>query len=856
MTVLAVEPTQLTLLGPPGLTDAEQRQADQLEREGNAAKTLAEIALVLGGAFLLYRMFAARRIAASLPPRPEATTLRLLAMAAWHSFSPSWLKMTGGAVAAAYTMGVIDARLGDVPPDLLNLFAQQYAQDMGVYFNETSADALEEGFHAYVNRKLPKRMAAERVLKAYGITPKQMRAVVAAEQLGAMRVTTAVELRVDAKTERYVETQLLRRAQDLGDNEAFTAMRRGKQLTWMYLLKHNKISANAKRRWITAHDEKVCKYCGPLHGVAVGITEPFKTALGPVWVPSLHPNCRCDITLEIPTTELFTKRFDPSQRRDESGRWTDMGTRLNQMSSPAAKVETNLRHSKQAARYVVEPRYLTTPLRERDREMATLARGAALWSRNSIYVDRARKMSDGDNAYFAAKLRSKRLSSGSDRALRSLVDAVSDAPATAPTLYRGLNVTQDHLESLKPGVELDLPLSSFSASRNLSVSFATAFGPMIAQRRAAREGTEYVPGAPLLLILDEKAKALNISPLVAERQAEWISQGKFTVVGVDKVDDLNVVMLRQTSAEEFGKADWWRELDHPRDDEGRFTDKPRRTRVATAYAPEEVEEITPSQAPSGVTQIGSTVGQIGGATVGQIQGSGLGSGVGQITGSGVSQIGGGISQITMPAVIEQIRVATEIDEQIAEEIATTAAAGAAVIEQITTRTATRSKTKIDHPVYFIGDEEDLHRMTTEDLAVGKPIVIHPEDLFLEDKPKRARLNARILNQVENTTDNLLHLQGWEDDAAARAHLRRIVTAEVFGSQSSEFEQLRVEAQEHDVHRESYIQDVYVIDQLSEAAVEEGKGGWRAPGTYTVTGIREVREGSFPVRYIHLASKRD
>lgn len=312
MTALAPDPVdefwgQDRPLNGINLTPAERDQAAYLEKQSHEAHDLIAIALVLGGGFLLYRSFAERVMRANLPPKPSRMTIRMLAMMSWRGFKPTWIKLAAPVVAHAYVMGMIDARLGQVPPEVLQVLAMQYAGDIGDYFEQTSAQALVEGFNAHVNRKVPPRLAADRVLSAYGLNPKQMRALVAAENLGAMKVTSVIETNINAKTERYVETQMVARAQVVGDNEAFTAMRRGKQLTWMYFIDHGKIPKTATKVWVTAHDEKVCTYCGPMHGKEALVTEPFETNLGKVWVPALHPNCRCNMELKFDVREMFGK---------------------------------------------------------------------------------------------------------------------------------------------------------------------------------------------------------------------------------------------------------------------------------------------------------------------------------------------------------------------------------------------------------------------------------------------------------------------------------------------------------------------------------------------------------------------
>lgn len=46
------------------------------------------------------------------------------------------------------------------------------------------------------------------------------------------------------------------------------------------------------KTWYTAMDERVCPYCGILHGKTIGIDDVFP---GDILGPSRHPNCRCTL---------------------------------------------------------------------------------------------------------------------------------------------------------------------------------------------------------------------------------------------------------------------------------------------------------------------------------------------------------------------------------------------------------------------------------------------------------------------------------------------------------------------------------------------------------------------------------
>ena len=294
------------------------------------------------------------------------------------------------------------------------------------------------------------------------------------------------------------------------------------------------------------------------------------------------------------------KRFDPHQPRGKDGRWgggqsshRQLAHKVNALQSPSARVLQGevFHRSSQVAGYLVEPRFLTTPIKHRDKEMARLAHGASAWSRRGANVQRTRMLAEKDNEYYAGKMKMSR----TEKSLKNLITAVESAPANSPELYRGMVVTPEHLGELKAGSSFNLPMSSFTESQPFSESFARKWGPMIARAHAKREGKAEVGQHPVVMVLEPKANALNISPLVSERQAEWITQGEFTITQVGDDNGLTVVHLKQTS-NRISKADddFWNAKLHPRggdpENPGRFSRRPRPLALPAAMAEPEYED--------------------------------------------------------------------------------------------------------------------------------------------------------------------------------------------------------------------------------------------------------------------------
>lgn len=99
---------------------------------------------------------------------------------------------------------------------------------------------------------------------------------------------------------QYRETSLKARAETISRTETISAVNQGQQAYWQQLADEGVIDPErAKKVWVVTPDDRLCPLCEPLAGMIVGIDENFKTELGDIDAPPLHPNCRCAISLDI-----------------------------------------------------------------------------------------------------------------------------------------------------------------------------------------------------------------------------------------------------------------------------------------------------------------------------------------------------------------------------------------------------------------------------------------------------------------------------------------------------------------------------------------------------------------------------
>ena len=227
---------------------------------------------------------------------PSEAQLLRIADLAWQATFWNFRKLSAPVIADAYVRAYRRAEAGDVPMSVIYDLADKHAEKIGDYFHTSSRSALAEGFNAQVNRRVPAKAAANRVLEGYGLTPRQMRAFNSAKNLEVpvdSVMTTAVKARIRA----YVDRSFTSRTRKMARQEEHNIDQQAQQFAWMWLQDKGRLSDKAQKLWITAKDERVCSVCGPLHGKRVLVNSRFRTAQGEFWTPGLHPNCRCVVRL-------------------------------------------------------------------------------------------------------------------------------------------------------------------------------------------------------------------------------------------------------------------------------------------------------------------------------------------------------------------------------------------------------------------------------------------------------------------------------------------------------------------------------------------------------------------------------
>jgi len=80
------------------------------------------------------------------------------------------------------------------------------------------------------------------------------------------------------------------RAYNIASNELAYAYNNGIEEVVRECIIEGKLPGGTRRKWFTSRDERVCKKCGSLDGVIVGMNEKFP---GDIDMPPAHNRCRC-----------------------------------------------------------------------------------------------------------------------------------------------------------------------------------------------------------------------------------------------------------------------------------------------------------------------------------------------------------------------------------------------------------------------------------------------------------------------------------------------------------------------------------------------------------------------------------
>jgi hypothetical protein len=322
------------------------------------ARSLGSPREVIESALQSYRLLVINQVKSELAKSKEITGSTLISLVdiAGQLYLKRFNTIVGPVAVGRYVEAYRRANAGDVPAEVLYALAEKHSDRLGTYFNETSKEALVEGFNAYVNRQVPARVAADRALDAYGLTPRQMRGYVALAPTEKVASITPRSLK--ARALEYIGRSIRNRLKIFSTQEIHNIDQQAQQTAWMWMADKGLLQPDAQKIWITAKDEKVCKVCGPMNGKKVGVTEQFKLPDGSmIYTPGVHPNCRCYVRLQNlvrPQPELTIAKADDDWDPKEHPRGGDPQNR-GRFSRISARPQVADRGREVISRDVITP---------------------------------------------------------------------------------------------------------------------------------------------------------------------------------------------------------------------------------------------------------------------------------------------------------------------------------------------------------------------------------------------------------------------------------------------------------------------------------------------------------------------
>jgi hypothetical protein len=180
-----------------------------------------------------------------------------------------------------------------------------------------SKDAVREVIQRGFAEGKPPRVMAREIKDLVGLNRVQANAIVNLrtrlnEQMAAgkspFKTIALTPDKIDDIVAKKTKQLVKRRAEMIARTETIRASNAGRYATWNQAIADGLLPVTTEVRWLTAGDERVCPFCAPLDNKIVGFNESFSASVEQVSGkidtlaeihPPLHPNCRCDLVLEI-----------------------------------------------------------------------------------------------------------------------------------------------------------------------------------------------------------------------------------------------------------------------------------------------------------------------------------------------------------------------------------------------------------------------------------------------------------------------------------------------------------------------------------------------------------------------------
>ena len=159
-------------------------------------------------------------------------------------------------------------------------------------------NASQQGIQEWLRRAfvlgIPPETLARRLRQHIGLTPSYSQAV---ENYRAGLLAQDVAAgRADEQAQRYAARLLRRRALTIARTETMRAANAGSVAAWQDAQAKGLLATDVRKGWVVTEDDRLCPICEAIPDLnpdGVLLDQPFRTDLGDLYWPPVHPACRC-----------------------------------------------------------------------------------------------------------------------------------------------------------------------------------------------------------------------------------------------------------------------------------------------------------------------------------------------------------------------------------------------------------------------------------------------------------------------------------------------------------------------------------------------------------------------------------
>lgn len=148
------------------------------------------------------------------------------------------------------------------------------------------------------------RTQAAQIRNMLGLTPLQAQSI--ARLTRTLQESGLPPGRVAQLISKRSERLIKDRALNIARTETMRMLNEGKQAAWNQLVESGILPQGTLKKWIVAHDDRLCPICTTLDEAVIGVQSSFTTTVEfsatraqqfTTSVPPIHPRCRCTVGL-------------------------------------------------------------------------------------------------------------------------------------------------------------------------------------------------------------------------------------------------------------------------------------------------------------------------------------------------------------------------------------------------------------------------------------------------------------------------------------------------------------------------------------------------------------------------------